>query len=158
VYHEGVSQSGEPGLKQIEQISPRSLTLVDSYVKEDGAQVETTEDPETFYEMLDWQRCLMSGLASRKVMDLAMNGYRESSHRRVELTSKLIEDTLKPGESGILLMPEEHHLQFPKDIQVFYIAPPALDEIHRWLRDEQDRLRRQPAEAPATEPAEEAAK
>jgi hypothetical protein len=26
-------------------------------------------------------------------------------------------------------------VQFPQDIEVFSVAPPALDEIHRWLRD-----------------------
>ena len=40
----------------------------------------------------------------------------------------------------------EHQLQFPRDIQVFYVAPPALDEIHRWLRDQQERERRQQQE------------
>jgi hypothetical protein len=25
-------------------------------------------------------------------------------------------------------------IQFPKDVEVFSVAPPALDEIHRWLR------------------------
>jgi hypothetical protein len=25
-------------------------------------------------------------------------------------------------------------IQFPKDIEVFSVSPPALDEIHRWLR------------------------
>jgi len=26
-------------------------------------------------------------------------------------------------------------VQFPPDIEVFSVAPPVLDEIHRWLRD-----------------------
>jgi hypothetical protein len=26
-------------------------------------------------------------------------------------------------------------VQFAKDIEVFSVAPPALDDIHRWLRD-----------------------
>jgi hypothetical protein len=34
-------------------------------------------------------------------------------------------------------MGEGHALHFPEDIQVFYIAPPALDEIRRWLRDQE---------------------
>jgi hypothetical protein len=32
-------------------------------------------------------------------------------------------------------MRENHQVQFPPDVQVFYIAPPALDEIRRWLRE-----------------------
>jgi hypothetical protein len=34
-------------------------------------------------------------------------------------------------------MRENHEVQFPPDIQVFYIAPPALDEMKRWLRERQ---------------------
>ncbi|GAH60367.1 unnamed protein product, partial [marine sediment metagenome] len=30
---------------------------------------------------------------------------------------------------------EGYKLQFPGDIEVFSVFPPALDEIHRWLRD-----------------------
>ena len=28
----------------------------------------------------------------------------------------------------------DHQVQFPPDIEVFYVAPPALDEIKRWFR------------------------
>jgi len=34
-----------------------------------------------------------------------------------------------------VLMREGHQVQFPLDIQVFYVAPPGLDEVKRWLRD-----------------------
>jgi hypothetical protein len=154
VYHEGITIEGEVGLQQIERLSPRGYALIADYVKEDEAKIEALEEAETFYEVLDWHRCLMAGLASRKVMDLAMNGYRDSTRRRFELMAQRIEQTLKPGESGILLMPEENSLQFPKDIQVFYIAPPALDDVHRWLRDQAARERAEATKAPAepTEP------
>ena len=32
-------------------------------------------------------------------------------------------------------MSERHQVQFPEDIEVFYIAPPALDEFRRWLQN-----------------------
>lgn len=149
VYHEGVTQSGEPGLNLIKQVSPRGYALINEFVQEDGAVVEAFEDADTFYESLDWQRCLMSGLMSRKVMDLAMTGYRETTQKRIEEMTKRIDTTLQAGESGLLLMPEENRLQFPKDIQVFYVAPPALDDIHRWLRDQEARERQQQAESAA---------
>lgn len=155
VYHEGVTQSGEPGLNLIKQISPRGYALINEFVQENSAMVEAFEDADTFYESLDWQRCLMAGLMSRKVMDLAMTGYRETTQKRIEEMTKRIEATLLAGESGLLLMPEENRLQFPKDIQVFYVAPPALDDIHRWLRDQEARERQQQAEA-AVRPAPEA--
>lgn len=146
VYHEGVIESGETGLKMIEQINPRSYRLIEEYVQA-SATVEALEDGEVFAESLDWQRCLMAGLASRKVMDLALRGYREATSKRYELMAQRIDQTLPPGGSGILLIQENHGIQFPKDIQVFYVAPPALDEIHRWLREREEKSRR-PAEEP----------
>lgn len=134
VYHDGVFQEGEIGAKTIEQLNPRSHAVVAEYLGS-GARVEALEDQEIFFEVIDWQRVLMLQPASRNVLELAMNSYREALKRRNETAIHRIEQTLAAGESGILLVPEEHGLQFPRDIQVFYVAPPALDEIHRWLRD-----------------------
>ena len=36
-------------------------------------------------------------------------------------------------------MRENHQVQFPADIQVFYISPPALDDIKRWLREREQK-------------------
>ena len=36
---------------------------------------------------------------------------------------------------ALLFIREGHRVQFPPDIEVFSVAPPVLDEIHRWLRD-----------------------
>lgn len=146
IYHEAVSIEGEEGLKLIERISPRSHTLIMEWVQS-GAKIQALEDADTFYETIDWQRCLMSGLASRKVMETVLNSYREATHRRFEQMTQRIDQTLGAGESGLLLMPEDHSLQFPKDIQVFYIAPPALDEVHRWLRERQEQGNRAATEA-----------
>ncbi|MCK4581439.1 MAG: hypothetical protein KAU10_08800, partial [Dehalococcoidia bacterium] len=38
-----------------------------------------------------------------------------------------------------------HRLQFPGDIEVFSVFPPALDEIHRWVRDQTREAREKPA-------------
>lgn len=156
IYHDAVTQEGEAGLKLIERMSPRSFVLANGFANEDQATVEAFESAEDLYEAMDWQRALMGGLASRKVTDLAISGYRDATKRRIEHMIKRIDETLKPGESGLLLLPEEHTLQFPKDIQVFYVAPPALDEIHRWLRDHDERERRRSQEPPSSPPPTEA--
>jgi len=49
--------------------------------------------------------------------------------------AKRVSETLKGNEAGLLFITESHRLQFPADIEVFNVFPPALDEIHRWLRD-----------------------
>jgi len=66
--------------------------------------------------------------------------YVEAAKKRNEFMAKKISETLKDDEAGLLFIREEHSVQFPSDIEVFSIFPPALDEIHRWYRD-QARLR-----------------
>ena len=152
VYHEGVFEAGDAGLKMIEQISSRGHALISEYCERES-KVEAIEDSEVFAESIDWQRCLMAGLVSRKVMDLALSSFREATRKRFEVMAQRIDETLQPGESAILLIQEDHSLQFPRDVQVFYVAPPALDEIHRWLREREERERRQePGPAVGEEP------
>jgi len=36
------------------------------------------------------------------------------------------------------LISERHQVQFPSDIEVFYVSPPALDEYRRWFQNWMD--------------------
>ena len=36
----------------------------------------------------------------------------------------------------MLFISEGHGVQFPSDIQVFFVAPPALDAVKRWINDQ----------------------
>ena len=70
-----------------------------------------------------------------KVMTQVYESYTEAGKKRNESIAGKLDETLQTDEIGILFMRENHQVQFPSDIQVFYVAPPALDEIKRWLRD-----------------------
>jgi len=61
--------------------------------------------------------------------------FTESMKKRYEHIAKIIDETLKEDEAALLFIREGHRVQFPSDIEVFSVAPPALDDIHRWLRD-----------------------
>ncbi len=136
VYMELADRGGEEGLKLAEQISAGAAGIARSRT-ERGATFEALEDPETLAEAMDWERCLFVGLMSRKATDYVTQAYREASRRRYELMAKRIDETLKQGEAGLAFLGERHRVQFPESIRVFYVAPPALDEVHRWLRDYQ---------------------
>jgi hypothetical protein len=134
IYHESIPWEGDDGLKALEQVSPKSFAVAKRRV-EAGGHFEALEDAELLAETSDWQRCLMIGLQSRKAGDQVWSAYDEASRKRYEHMIERIEATLKPGEAGLLFVGERHRLQFPPDVRVFYVAPPALDEIDRWLRD-----------------------
>lgn len=139
VYHELVAASGEEGLKTVADLSEKSRKIVGDCL-EKQAQLEPVEDNDILTEFMDWSRCLIIGLQNPRVMSRVYESYLEAGKKRNEYIARKIDETLKENEIGLLLMRENHQVQFPADIQVFYIAPPALDEIKRWLRENEAKL------------------
>jgi hypothetical protein len=135
VYHESIFQSGEDGMKAMERLYPGSYRITKTQC-ENGAIFETIEERELFQEVMDWQRCLMLGFTSDKVASKVSQFYVEAARKRNEFMAKKISETLKDDEAGLVFIREEHSMEFPGDIEVFSIVPPALDEIHRWYRDQ----------------------
>jgi hypothetical protein len=133
VYHESVPLSGEEGLKLVEQLNEKAHRMLKRKCQQ-GAAFVALEDKDLFEEAMNWRRCLavvVSGPVLQKVSEF----YQKASRKRYELMAKRIDETLMDGEAGILIIGEDHAVQFPSDIQVFYVAPPALDELYRLLRD-----------------------
>jgi len=135
IFHELIPGSGEEGLKALKDLNERSCQLAERRI-EKGSRLEAMEDAELLTEFMDWNRCLAIGLQSQKVLAKVYEAYIEAGKKRNEFISKHIDETLKENETGLLFMKEGHQVQFPSGIEVFYIAPPALDEINRWLRDQ----------------------
>jgi len=135
VYHESIFQCGEDGMKAMERLNLSSYQIAKTQC-DNGAIFETIEERELFEEVMDWQRCLMLGFISDKVASEVSEFYVEAARKRNEFMAKKISETLKDDEAGLLFIREEHSVQFPSDVEVFSIFPPALDEIHRWYRDQ----------------------
>jgi len=135
IYHESIFQSGEDGMKTMERLNPSSYQLAKTQC-DNGAILEAVEERELFEEAMDWQRCLLLGFISNKVANKVAEFYAEATKQRNEFMATKISETLKDNEAGLLLIREGHSVQFPNDIEVFSIFPPALDEIHRWYRDQ----------------------
>ena len=147
VYHELVPVGGEEGSKIIEELNSTSYGIVKARLDK-GAELEPLEDADLLTESMDWTRCLAVGLQNQKVFDKVYELYIESQKKRNEHIAKMIDDTLKESEVGILLMREGHQVQFPADIEVFYVAPPGLDDIKRWLRTKDIEAEKEGGESP----------
>lgn len=143
IYHELLPAGGEEGVKVVKEINEKSYEIIKNRLDK-GAQLEVTEEGELLTEIMDWSRCLAVGLQSQKAFTTVYQSYTEKSKQRNEHIARRIDETLKADEIGILFMREGHQVQFPEDIQVLYIAPPALDEIRRWLRDQETKPPAQP--------------
>jgi len=140
IYHEAIFLPGEEGEKLVEQLNPGAFPLIRARCQA-GAQLEATEDRALVEESSDWQRCLYVGLISEKASSIVLQAYLEVINQRYQHISSRINDTLQRDESAILVIGDNHRVQFPADIEVFYVAPPALNDLRRWL---DDRLRRPP--------------
>jgi len=134
IYHESITLAGEDGLKVMEKLNPSCCQIAKDKCQS-GAVLEATEDKELAEENLDWERCLLMGFISQKVAKMVSEFYVEALRKRYEHVARRIDETLKANGVGILFIREGHLVQFPKDIEVFSVAPPALDEVHRWQRN-----------------------
>ena len=151
VYCESLVDGGEEGLKYLKMADEHSHSLVQSKC-EAGAVLESTEDRETLLEIVDLQRFLVSPVASQKVANRIQEWFNESNRGRYEHIAGRIDETLQTGETGLLLISERHQVQFPSDIEVFYVAPPALDEYRRWLQNWATRQQQPAADSDEAEP------
>jgi len=133
VYHEAVTEGGTEGLRLLEGVNQRSGHLTQEK-SQAGATMEATEDAGLLAEVLDLQRCLSLPFASEKVVLQIQEWFSESVRKRYEHIAQRIDETLQETEVGLLLISERHQVQFPTDVEVFYVSPPALDEYRRWLR------------------------
>jgi len=134
IYHEFIPDDGMDGVKAIEKMNAGSNEVIKPLVNK-GANVMAVESADLLNEFMDWNRCLSISLSSQSVFSKLVELYSEALKKREEWIAKSIDLTLGSNEFGLLFMRENHKVQFPTDIEVFYVAPPGLDEIKRWLRD-----------------------
>ena len=134
VYHEFVFADGADGLAQVEAMNPGGYPLIRAMLQS-TAEMRALEDAELVAEHMDWQRVLTVGTASRKVTELALNGYQDTLAARYEAIAERVSADLGDGERGALFIREDHRVQFGADMQVFFVSPPSASEVKRWLAD-----------------------
>lgn len=139
IYHESVPIGGEEGLKLVGQINANPHRMLTRKCQR-GAEFVAIEDGELLQETIDWQRCLSFVLSPAVVRQVA-TFYREASQKRNQFMASRLDETLQDDEVALLIIGQNHAVQFPPDIQVFYVSPPSLDAIQRLLREQISRER-----------------
>ncbi len=134
VYHEFVSADGDEGMAQVEGLNPSAAALIRA-MRQSTAELRRLEDAELVAEHIDWERVLSIGPVSAKVRGLAMEGYQNTLATRFANIAERIGQDLAEDECAALFIREDHRAQFAADVQVFYVAPPSLDALKRWLAD-----------------------
>jgi hypothetical protein len=136
IFHELIAESGAAGAEAIKQLNPGGHAVIETALAQ-GAAVAPFEDANNLTEFMDWGRCLYIGLQNPEVEKKVFEAYTAAMEKRKKHLAEAIDTTLGQDEMGLLVMRENHQVSFPPDIQVFYVAPPALDEIKRWMREQE---------------------
>ena len=155
VYHETVFDGGDEGLGMIESLNPQGYSFIQAICRS-TAKLEPTEDRAAIEESSDWRRVMSIGLVSEAVYNKAFEGLQESSKRRNDHIARSIDESLEENDVGVLFIREDHRVTFPTGIQVFYVAPPSLDAIKRWIADQVRLMTEAAAAGPQGEPEPEA--
>ena len=134
IYHESLIEGGEAGLSYLEMADPHAYQLIQVRCQA-GALLEATESIDLITETIDLQRCLMIPFTSESVATRIQEWHSEANRSRYDYIARQIDQTLQADETGLLLINERHQVQFSADIEVFYVAPPALDEYRRWVQN-----------------------
>lgn len=132
VYHELIYAAGEDGLAQVDMMNPQGAAFIRAMCQSTAA-LHALEDAELVHEHTDWQRVLSLGPASQKVFAAALEGYQSTLQARYDRISEKLSEDLSEGDAAALFIREDHRVQFPADVQVFFVAPPSLDNLKRWL-------------------------
>ncbi len=135
IYHESVYEAGKNGLEAMQKLNADSSRIAGEK-SDGGALIEAIEDKALAEESMDWERFILMGFLSQKVAQQVSELYIAALRKRYEHIAGQIGETLGADEAGLLFIREGHMVQFPEDIEVYSVAPPALDEIHRWQREQ----------------------
>jgi len=122
VYHESVFEAAEAGLATLEKLNPDSHLFVKNKC-ESGAVLQATEDRELMAETMDWERFILTGFISQKVATQVTDSYFQAVKKRYEHIKQAIDRTLKANEAAYCSS-QKSQVQFPKDVEVFLVAPP----------------------------------
>lgn len=135
IFCDGILGKGDKALEALEDLNKPAHRIVKKRIDE-GATIVPIEEEEIYGPFSDWRNCLHV-VRTKEVFNKILEFYNELSAKRQEHIMEIIDGNLNSDEAGLLIMADEERarLQFPNDIEVFLVTPPAYDDILRWVRD-----------------------
>jgi len=136
VFCEHIASAEGDALDAFARLNDRAAQLIRKKMGE-GVTLLPLETEEIYGPLLDWRNCLQV-VETRKVFEQIFAYYAELLNSRFQYIIDVIEKNLTQDEAGLLILREEDRvrLQFPDDIEVFFVTPPAYDDILKWIRGE----------------------
>ena len=132
VYVEYITLNKAEAMEQVKFMHKGVQTIIQ--LRENNSSiVQATEHEAILSQFIDLQRLMMFPFTSEKISSEIQIWYRNIAQQRYEYISDIIGSTLKDDQMGILIINENHQVQFAPDIEVIFVSPPALDEFRKWL-------------------------
>lgn len=134
VFCEHMISSGDDALAGLREINERLAGIVERK-RQEGAEPVPIEREDLLGPFFDWSNCL-AVVGTEEVASKVLEFYRESLDRRLKFMLHAIDTALGSAEAGLLVISDEQRmkLQFPPDVEVFLVTPPAYDDILKWMR------------------------
>ncbi|MCS7215607.1 MAG: hypothetical protein RMI30_01380 [Thermodesulfovibrio sp.] len=135
IFVETIFVEGQEAIDVIRETNPYLYPFIEKKVSE-GAVIVGLEDPEIFGQYIDWANCLRV-VKTITVMQKVFDYFSHINQRRIEEIGNKISESLKEGESAILILRDQDRvkLSLPKDIDIFLVIPSLYDDLLRYLRD-----------------------
>jgi len=152
LYLEGINENENAGMDVIEKFGKDSnhYKLIKSLVDR-GAKLRGIEKEEYLRRSkLLFDEYSRSFLPEIKELyegffgkDIDFNGWREYLSQKIQetqdnmsrLASRIIGETLGDTGNGVLFITDGRQIEFPENVDVFQVRPPAFDEIVRKMRE-----------------------
>jgi len=137
IFCESIYMTGEKSMQVLHNMNARLGEIVKKKIDE-GALFLPLEDKDIFGAYIDWNNCLMI-VQTSAVYETVHELFKEAVMNRLKHITKVLEENIADTEAVLLIMREEDRkaLEFPDDMEVFPIAPPALDDLEQYIRDAQ---------------------
>lgn len=147
IFAEGVIGRGDDAMLMVQQSNPAAHSFVQRRVLA-GAVFEELEDTDLFGQVIDWGRCLQSGLINRNVADTIQSNYTEAANKRLAHMAQRLSEGILESEAAVLLTGDQN-IELPDDVERFIVSPPELDELSRWVEQANQAIQKQMAEEQA---------
>ena len=118
VYRDMVTVGSNEGLEYINEVDERCHKIIETLI-DSGARLEVTEDSDLVAEAESW----VGLMGSRGLSHAAMELFRENLEERNSHIAKVITETLKPDEAGVLFIEPSRKVNFPSDFKIIKMCP-----------------------------------
>lgn len=138
IFCESIYMAGEEAMKVLSAMNIRLEQIVSEKVAA-GATFLPLESKEIFGIYIDWYNCLAL-VRTQRVHEAIHKLLDETIKERFEHIKSVLQENIKDAEAALLIMRDEDRtfLVLPDDIEIFFVTPPAYDDLLKFIRDSKD--------------------